>query len=202
MRFIGWLFAAVLLILLGWAGGPVAMASYRVATSDTPDLARARIARGLDEAYERALAVEQPLSSMGFDENSVRACGYDPQTILHEENLPFRLSTDWGMILLNNRAGAERERVESGFRVAHYAGSYWPATIAALTTCLDTPLASICQRRIETMAEAAKRANAKELAEARDFSRKQDLRIKCTFLDGAAARRGIAKIAPAPKPAP
>lgn len=202
MRFIGWLLGALLLIAAGWIGGPVAMASYRVATAFEPDAARRTIATALDDAHERADGVEPRMASMSYDEQAVRACGYEVETLLQDEKVPFRMSADWGMIVLNSRAGMERERTRRMERVGHYAESHQATTLAALTACLDSSFTSICRPWVNEMAEEADRANAKALAEWSEFIREQDLQIKCTFLDGAAARRGISKTAPAPKAAP
>ena len=206
MRFIGWLFAAVLLILLGWIGGPVAMASYRVAMATHPAVAKLQVAEDLLDAYRRPAAGPFRLNlSIVYtppDYRPARACGYDPNIIFKDENVAFLQSADWGFEVLQRRASADQARIVDDFRAEHFANHHAVVTMAALSQCLDSPLAALCRGRVDRMASAADAAGAKELAELQDVSRKQNQAILCTFLDGAAVRRGIAKIAAATKPAP
>lgn len=202
MRFIGWLFGAILLILVGWIGGPVAMASYRVATASDPDFERRIAASALLDARSRASAGIIELIDPATDTEAVRACGYDPDIILGETNLPFLQTVDWSLTLLNIQADRADEMMTRRLRNVALASTYSAATMTALATCLDSPLKGICLPRVEKMSGDADKINITELAKERVFSGEQTLRIKCTFLDGAAARRGIAKSAPTPKPAP
>lgn len=206
MRFIGWLFAAVLLILLGWIGGPVAMATYRVATATHPAVARSQTAEDLLDAYRRppadAFRLNLSIVYTPPDYRPARACGYDPDIIFKDENVAFLQSADWGFEVLQRRASADQVRIVDDYRAEHFANHHAVATMAALSQCLDSPLAALCRGRVDRMAADADAAGAKELADLQDVSRKQNQAILCTFLDGAAARRGISKIAPAPKPAP
>lgn len=206
MRFIGWLFGALLLILVGWIGGPVAMASYREATATNPKLARLQTGKDLVDAYRRPAADGFRLNLSIYvpppDYKPVRACGYDPDILFKNENVAFLQSADWGFEVLQRRASADQARIVDDNRAEHFANHHAVAMMAALTQCLDSPLAALCRGRVDRMTAAADAATAKELAELQDFSREQNQAILCTFLDGAAARRGIAKTAAAPKPAP
>jgi len=202
MRFIGWLFAAVLFILLGWIGGPVAMLSYRVATAINPEGARESVADALLGAYHTVPADRTVLQSTGPDTTSVRACGYPPYPLLREDGVPFSKTIDWGIAVLNFRADRDDERDLRYVRAEAFAKTHSVAIMAALITCRDTPLERFCRTRVEQMTVEADRANAKALAELRVMGEATDRRILCTYLDGAAARRGIAKAAPAPKSAP
>lgn len=202
MRFIGWLFAAVLLILLGWIGGPVAMLSYRVATAINPEGARESVADALLGAYHTMPSDQTVLQSTGPDTTSVRACGYPPYPLLREDGVPFSKTIDWGITVLNFRADRDDERDLRYVRTEAFAKTHSVAIMAALITCRDAPLERFCRARVEQMTVEADRANAKALAELRVIGEATDQRILCTYLDGAAARRGITKTAPAPKPAP
>lgn len=201
MRFIGWLFAAVLVVFVGWLGGPVAMQSYRVATAADPEGAKQSVADALLGAYHTAPAGQTTLQSSGPDISSVRACGYPPDPLLREEGVPFSRTVDWGITVLNFRASRDYERDLRHVRVEALAKSHSVAAMAALISCRDTPLERFCRPRVAQMTAEADRANAKAIAELRAMGQATDRRILCTFLDGAAARRGIAKAAPAPKPA-
>ncbi|WP_439538325.1 hypothetical protein [Sphingomonas sp.] len=206
MRFIGWLFAAVLLILLGWIGGPVAMATYRVAMATDPAVARSQTAEDLLDAYRRppaeAFRLNLSIVYTPPDYRSARACGYDPDILFKDENVAFLQSADWGFEVLQRRASADQVRIIDDYRAEHFAKHHAVGTMAALSQCLNSPLAALCRGRVDRMTAAADAAGAKELAELQDVTRKQNQAILCTFLDGAAARRGIAKTAAATKPAP
>lgn len=205
MRFIMWLFAAVLLILLGWIGGPVAMATYRVAVATHPDGAKLQVAETLLDAYRRPAAgpfrLNLSIVHTPPDYRPVRTCGYDPDILFKNENVAFLQSADWGFDVLQRRASADQTRIVDDYRAEYLANHHAVATMAALSQCLDSPLAALCRRQVDRMAAAADAAGAKELAELQDFTRKQNHAILCTFLDGAAARRGITKTAAATKPA-
>ncbi len=205
MRFIGWLFAGVLLILVGWIGGPAAMVSYRVATGADPDVERHQIADDLVTAYERHLEGRYRLNLTIHtrpDHAPIKACGYDPNELLSDEKGPFLLSADWGSEVLRQRAGLASAIMVHTHRTDYVVARHWPAAMAALTQCLDTPFAPLCRRYVGSMIVEADTAKGKEIAENKSFLQKQDQAILCTYLDGAAARRGITKIAPAPQPTP
>lgn len=205
MRFIGWMFAGVLLIIVGWIGGPAAMASYREATAPSPDVTKLQVAEDLIDAHRRSVIggfrVNLSIVAAPPDYTPVRACGYDPEALLKNENLPFWRSTDWGFDVLQRRASADLTRIGDEHRADHLAKHHPIATMTVLSQCLNSPLASLCRDRVDRMVSIADSAGAKEVAELRDFSREQNKAILCTFLDGAAERRGIAKNAPASKPA-
>lgn len=198
MRFIGWLLGALLLIAAGWIGGPVAMASYRVATATDPAAARQMVALTLVEAHASWAGDNTPPSRNA----AIRACGYDPAVLLRDEKLPFLRSADWGSEVLRRRAAGDYEAIAREPRASHLAVHHSTITLAALTECLGTPLATFCRGKVDRMIAAVDGADAKKIAETQAFAREQDHAILCTFLDGAAARRGIAKTTPAPKPAP
>lgn len=206
MRFVGWVFAAVLLILLGWIGGPVAMTSYREAMATNPNLVRRQTAEDLVNTYRRHAAdgyrMNLSIVDAPPDYRPVRACGYDPEAILKNENVPFLQSADWGFEVLQRRASSDDARVVDDNRANYLAEHHTVVTMAALSQCVASPFASLCRGRVDRLAALADAAGAKEIAELRDFSHKQNQAILCTFLDGVAARRGIAKTAAAPKPAP
>ncbi|WP_422057617.1 hypothetical protein [Sphingomonas sp.] len=206
MRFVGWLFAAALMILLGWIGGPVAMTSYREAMAANPDLVKIQAAEDLVKTYRRHAAggyrLNLSIVDTPPDYNPVRACGYDPEAILKNENVPFLQSADWGFEVLQRRASGDYARVVDDNRASYLAEHHSVATMAALSQCLASPFASLCRGRVDRLAALADAAGAKELADLRDFARKQNQAILCTFLDGAAARRGITKTAAVAKAAP
>jgi hypothetical protein len=203
MRFIGWLFAAVLLILVGWIGGPVAMASYRVATAAKPDSARYVVAEALIDAHsDRDADGVHGQSSKSADDALIRECGYDAAALLGGEKGAFLRSADWGAEVLRQRATTEFAAVTPAMQAQHLAETRSVSTLAALTACLKSPLAQLCRSLVDPMVLNASAASSKSIAENQQFLREQDQAILCTFLDGAAARRGIAKIGPAPKPTP
>ncbi|QDX25329.1 hypothetical protein FPZ54_04325 [Sphingomonas suaedae] len=202
MRFIGWLLGALLLILVGWIGGPVAMASYRVATASDPDFERRIAASALLDARSRASAGIIELIDPATDTEAVRACGYDPDIMLRETDVPFLQTVDWTLTLLNLQADRADEMTMRRLRSVALARTYSAETMTALATCLDSPLKGQCLPHVEKMSNDADKINMAELTKERVFSREQTLRIKCIFLDGAADRRGIAKSTPAPNPAP
>ncbi len=198
MRFIGWLLGALLLILVGWFGGPVAMASYRVATAADPSAARQIVATALIEAHA-ARAGDNTAPSR---DAAIRACGYDPAVLLRDEKVPFLRSADWGSEVLRRRAAGDYGAIAREPSASHMAVHHSTVKLAALTECLGTPLVAFCRGQVDQMIAAVDGAAAKKIAETQAFAREQDQAILCTFLDGAAAKRGIAKMTPAPKPAP
>lgn len=205
MRFIGWLFAAVLLILLGWIGGPVGMAAYRLATKPYPEAVQHQISDDLVRTYESEIEGHYRLNlsiNIKPDYAPIKACGYDPREILGEEKVPFLLSTDWGTEVLRIRAGLAKATIEHELRTDYVVTQYSPLALVALTQCIDTPFAPMCRGQIRGMIAAADAQHTKKLSENKKFLDDQDQAILCTFLDGAAARRGIAKTAAATKPAP
>ncbi|MCR5872164.1 hypothetical protein LRS12_16490 [Sphingomonas sp. J344] len=181
------------------------MASYRVGTAADAKVAREVVAEELFEAHQRAIVdgyrLNLTVDSTRYNE-PIRACGYDPENLLYEENVPFRVSTDWGFEVLQFRAGQAFASIAREERVTHLAAQHSPATMAALAQCLNSPIAPLCRGQVGRMMAAADTAVAKEVRETQAFAKEQDQAILCTFLDGAAARRGIAKTTTAPKPAP
>lgn len=203
MRFIGWLLGALLLILIGWIGGPVAMASYRVATAAKPDSARYVVAQALIDAHsDRGADGVHGHSSLSDNDALIRACGYDPAVLLGEEKGPFLRSADWGAEVLRQRAAIDFGDVTPTMQAHHLAETRSVPTLAALTGCLKSPFAQLCRRIVDPMVLKASAASSKSIAENQQFLREQDQAILCTFLDGAAAKRGIAKTMPAPAPKP
>ncbi len=205
MRFAAWLFGGLLLIAAGWVGGPVAVASYRVATAADPNIARLQVARDLVDVSQRPVADGFRLNlTLDFTRHhaAIKACGYDPEKLLTEEGVPYLRSTDWGVDVLQQRAADDFATITQGERVMHLTKHHSTALMTVLTECLGTPLAALCRGQVDRIIAAADSANAKEVAETQAFSREQDQAILCTYLDGAAARRGIAKTTTAPKPAP
>ncbi|MEG3179882.1 hypothetical protein [Sphingomonas sp. LT1P40] len=189
--------------MLGWIGGPVAMTSYRVATSANANVARYAVAGALVETHQRS-------GEDGFrfkitimtDYAPIRACGYDPAILLQSEKVPFLLSADWGYEVLRRREARDFKAITRESRASHFAEHHSVATMAALTECLNSPFAPLCRGKVDRMTIAADAAEAKQIAESQAFAREQDAGILCTFLDGAAARRGIAKLVTAPKSVP
>lgn len=205
MRFIGWMFSALLLILVGWIGGPAAMAIYRVATGADPEVQRHQIADNLVTAYDRHLEGRYRLNLTIHtlpDQAPIKACGYDPNELLDDEKVPFLLSADWGSEVLRQRARLASAIMVHTHRTDYVVARHSPAAMAALTQCLDTPFDSLCRRYVASIIVEADSAKRKEIAENESFLKKQDQAILCTYLDGAAARRGIAKAAPASQPTP
>lgn len=202
MRFMLWLVSAVLLVLAGWIGGPVAMHSYRVATAANPERARQAVAYALLDAYRAAPDGAVTSQSTGPDTASVRGCGYDPATLLREEGIPFSKSIDWDITSLNLRAVQGRERGVRDIRAESLAKTQSTVMMSALIACHDTPLEPVCRGRVADMTAAIDGIEAQALEDIRAMARDSDRRILCTYLDGAAARRGIAKAAPAPQPSP
>lgn len=202
MRFIIWLLSIVVLIIAGWIGAPVAMQSYRVATAANPERARQAVADTLLHAYQPAPDGPVTLQSTGPDAASVRACGYDPAALLREEGVPFSKSIDWDITSLNLRAAQSRKGSIREIRAEALAKTQSTSVLAALTACRDTPLEPVCRGRVAHMIAAADGIEAKSLADIGAMAADSDRRILCTYLDGAAARRGIAKVAPAPNPVP
>ncbi|RYD65941.1 MAG: hypothetical protein EOP58_06510 [Sphingomonadales bacterium] len=203
MRFMGWLLGAIVLICLGWIGGPVAMASYRVATATVPDAARYGVARALVDAHaDRGQDGVHGHSFKVEDDAPISACGYDAAALLGNEKGAFRRSPDWGAVVVRQRAMTDFGEVIPTMQAHNLAETQSVQTLAALTACLNSPFARLCRKIVDPMVETANTASSNEIAANQDFLRDQDQAILCTFLDGAAARRGITKIAPAPKPAP
>jgi hypothetical protein len=198
MRFILWLVSAVLLVLAGWIGGPVAVHSYRVATAANPERARQAVAYALLDAYRAAPDGAVALQSTGPDTASVRGCGYDPATLLREAGVPFSKSIDWDVTSLNLRAVQSRERGVRDIRAESLANTQSTVIMSALTACHNTPLEPLCRGRVADMIAAIDGTEAQALADIQAMARDSDRRILCTYLDGAAARRSIAKAAPAP----
>ena len=203
MRFVASLLGALLLIAAGWIGGPVAMTSYRVATATNPDSARYVVAKALIHAHsDRGLDGVHGHSSKSADDALIRECGYDAAALLGEEKGAFLRSADWGAEVLRQRAAIEFGAVTPTMQAHHLAETRAVPTLAALTACLKSPFAQLCRRIVDPMVVKASAASSKSIAENQQFLREQDQAILCTFLDGAAAKRGIAKATPAPKPAP
>lgn len=203
MRLVGWLFGAVSFVLLGWIGGPVAMASYQVTFTDQPERARVGVADALLQARDRPFETEARLNlSIASRNPEVWACGYDPDIVLGDEKVPYLVSADWGYRVLRRREQADFKKMVRDYRAAYFARHHSAATMAGLTECLASPMARFCRRAIDRMIGAADVAEAKAFAESEAFARQQDHRIRCDFLDGAAKRRGIAKDSAAPKSAP
>jgi hypothetical protein len=198
MRFILWLVSAVFLVLAGWIGGPVAVHSYRIATAANPERARQAVAYALLDAYQDAPDGAVAPQSTGPDTASVRGCGHDPATLLREEGVPFSRSIDWDITSLNLRAVQSRERGVRDIRAESLAKTQSTVAMSALIACQDTPLQPLCRGRVAEMNAATDGMEAKALADIRAMARDSDRRILCTYLDGAAARRGIAKTTPAP----
>ncbi|MBA4761219.1 MAG: hypothetical protein H2053_05395 [Sphingomonas sp.] len=202
MRFFLWLLSVVALVLAGWIGGPVAMQSYRVATATNPERARQAVAYALLDAYRDAPdgAIAPP--STGPDTASVRECGYDPATLLREDGVPFSKSIDWDITSLNLRAGQSHARGVRDIRAESLAKTQSTVLMSALIACHDTPLESVCRGRVAQMTAAIDGQEGQALADIRAMGRDSDRRILCAYLDGAAARRGITKAAPALTAAP
>lgn len=198
MRFMLWLVSVVLLVLAGWIGGPVAVQNYRVATAANPELARQAVAYALLDAYQDAPDGAVTPQSTGPDTASVHGCGYDPAPLLREEGIPFSKSIDWDITSLNLRAVQSRERGVRDIRAESLAKTQSTVMMSALIACHDTPLEPVCRGRVAKMTAAIDGMEAQALADIRAMARDSDRRILCTYLDGAAARRGIAKAAPAP----
>ncbi len=202
MRFIGWLFAGVLLILVGWIGGPVAMASYRVAMATERESAREAVANALVEAHARPVKDGFRINlTIVTDYTPVRDCGYDPDKLLYDDKVPFLKSPEWGLDILRRRAMTDFNMIVPEYRAMHLAAHHAVPALAALTECLESPFAPLCRGVVDRMIATADAAQAKKTAELQAFFREQDQAILCTFLDGAAARRGITKTAAATKPA-
>ncbi|WP_066660590.1 MULTISPECIES: hypothetical protein [unclassified Sphingomonas] len=200
MRFIVWLLSAMLFVAVGWIGAPVAWHSYRAATAPNPERARQAVADALLRAYAAAPDGPATLQSGGPDTASVRGCSYDPAALLREEGVPFSKSVDWDVTSLNLRAAHSRKDGMREIRAEALAKTHSTAMLAALTACRDTPLERVCRAQLARMVAAADRTEAQALAQIAVMARESDRRILCSYLDGAAARRGIAKAAPTPQP--